>query len=122
MRGERIGRLRYFVSDAIDEWRHSPGVNLLALTTLAAVLFIAGLVLVVMSNLGAHLDIWREEVRVDVYLTDEITDEARAEIEARLSGMSQVARVVRVSKEEALDRFRTTFGEALACSLSENSM
>ncbi len=114
MSGERMGRLRYFVSDAVDEWRHSPGVNLLALATLTAVLFVAGLVLLVMSNLGGHLDRWREEVRVDVYLTDDITDEARAEIEARLSGLSVVTRVVGVSKEEALERFRQTFGEALA--------
>ena len=114
MSGEWKGRLRYFVSDAIDEWRHSPGVNLLAVVTLTAVLFVAGLVLLVISNLGAHLDTWRQEVRVDVYLTDDITDEARADVEARLSAMSEITHVVHVSKEEALERFRETFGEALA--------
>ncbi|MDX1389997.1 MAG: ABC transporter permease [Acidobacteriota bacterium] len=114
MSSERMGRLRYYVADAIDEWRHSPGVNLLALATLTAVLFVAGLVLLVMSNLRGHLDTWREDVRVDVYLTDNITNEERATIEARLSAMREVTRVVAVSKEEALERFRATFGEALA--------
>jgi len=37
-----IHRLRYFVTDAWDEWRHSPGVNLLASATLAAALFLGG--------------------------------------------------------------------------------
>ena len=33
-----LARLRYFATDAMDEWRHSPGVNLLASATLAAAL------------------------------------------------------------------------------------
>ena len=32
--GRLVHRLRYFVLDAWDEWRHSPGVNLLAVATL----------------------------------------------------------------------------------------
>ena len=37
-----IHRLRYFLADAWEEWRRSPGVNLLALGTLIAVLFLSG--------------------------------------------------------------------------------
>ena len=37
-------RLRFFATDAWDELRHSPGVNLLAVGTLVAVLFGTGLV------------------------------------------------------------------------------
>ena len=33
-----VNRLRYFIADAWDEWRHSLGVNLLALGTLTAAL------------------------------------------------------------------------------------
>lgn len=109
-----MSHLRYFIADAVDEWRHSPGVNLLALATLSAVLFVAGLVLLVVSNLGDHLDTWREDVRVEVYLVDEVADGQRAGIEKTLSTMSEVSEVVYVSKDDALERFRRAFGEALA--------
>ena len=33
---QRLHRLQFFVIDAWDEWRHSPGVNLLATATLAS--------------------------------------------------------------------------------------
>ena len=45
--------LRYFVSDAADEWRRSPGPNVLATATIAAVLFVAGLNMLLLANLAA---------------------------------------------------------------------
>lgn len=109
-----LPRLRYFVTDALDEWRHSPGVNLLATTTLAAVLFVAGLVLLVLANVSLQLDQWRRDVRVEVYLLDGITDEVRNDIRVRLEGRPEVSRIVFVGKDEALQRFRQSFGDELA--------
>ena len=43
-------RLRFYVGDAWEELRHSPGVNLLAVGTLITVLFGAGLIALVLSN------------------------------------------------------------------------
>lgn len=109
-----IGHLRYFLADAMDEWRHSPGVNLLATATVSAVLLVAGLVLLVIDNLDLHLERWRNDLRVEVYLLDDVTEEARERIARRLSAMPEVARVTYVDKAEALERFREAFGEALA--------
>ena len=79
-----IGRLRYFVSDAVDEWRFSPGVNLVAAATLAFALFIAGLVLLVLSNVAGVLATAEDEAPVQVFLRDGVTPEVRADVEARL--------------------------------------
>ena len=65
-----LAHLRYFVSDAVDEWRHSPGPNLLATATLAAVLFVAGLNFLVLANLKTHVGRWKSDLRVSVYLVD----------------------------------------------------
>ena len=73
-----LGRLRYFLADAWDEFRHSPGANLLAAATLAAVLVLAAALLVVVRNLDRQLDRWREDVHVDVYLRDD-ADPARVD-------------------------------------------
>ena len=50
-----LHRLRYFVTDAWDEWRHNPGVNLLAVATLGAALFLAGLVMLLIGNIQANV-------------------------------------------------------------------
>ena len=55
-------RLRFFFADAWDEFRHSPGVNLLALATLGTALFVAGLVMLVLANAERRVHTLRAEV------------------------------------------------------------
>jgi cell division transport system permease protein len=100
-------RLRFFVTDAWDELRHSPGVNLLAITTLASALFLAGLVVLVLVNVESRVERLREDVRVEVYLEDASTEEQARELQAALEALPGVARVDYVDRAEALARYRT---------------
>jgi len=100
-----VHRLRYFVSDAWDEWRHSPGVNLLAVVTLAATLFLAGLVLLVLSNLEQQLQLQRDNIQVQVFLTDEIDPGGRVAVEREIARMEGVAGVDYIDKAEAVRRY-----------------
>ena len=104
-----IAHLRYFVSDAVDEWRHSPGPNLLATATLAAVMFVAGLNLLILSNLKAHVGRWKNDLRVSVYLVDGARPAEVDAVYAKVAAVSGVARVERVDQDEALRRFRASF-------------
>ncbi len=106
-----LARLRYYATDAADEWRHSPGVNVLAIVTLAAVLSLAVAALLVVHNAGAWLEGWRRDVRVQVYLRDDAGEEARKAIASRLSATPGVSAVRFVTKDEALLRFRESFGD-----------
>lgn len=99
-------RLVYFASDAWDEWKHSPGVNLLALGTLATTLFLAGLVMLVMSNLEQRLNAQRENVQVQVYLVDGIANPELQALRREAATLPGVARVEHVDKTEALRRYR----------------
>ncbi len=108
---KRLAALRYFLTDAWDEWRHSPGVNLLAASTLASALFVAGLVLLVLFNLGVRIERLRGDVRVEIYLDDDLPDDALEGIRSRLADDPGVARVEYVSKDEALRRFREWSGD-----------
>ena len=101
--------VRYFVSDAVDEWRHSPGPNLLATATLAAVLFVAALNLLVLSNVSSHVGQWKQDLRVSVYLADGIDAAQASALRERLAALPGVARIESVDKEEALARFRAAF-------------
>ena len=104
--GGLLHRLRYFVDDAWDEWRRSPAVNLLAVLTLAATLFLAGLVLLVVANLERQLQQQRDNVQVHVYLRDDVDDGSRTAIELEIRAMPGVAQVRFIDKVEALQRYR----------------
>ena len=101
--------LRYFVSDAADEWRRSPGPNVLATATIAAVLFVAGLNMLLLANLAANVGRWKNDLRVSVYLADGATGPDVESLQGRLGALPGVARVDIVDKAEALRRFRASF-------------
>ena len=106
-----LGHLRYFVADAVDEWRHSPGPNLLATATLAAVLFVAGLNLLLLANLNAHVGRWKSDLRVSVYLVDGVATADVDALAAKVAAIRGVAKVERVGKDEALRRFKASFAD-----------
>jgi len=108
---QRLHRLKFFVIDAWDEWRHSPGVNLLAVVTLASALFLAGLVTLVLGNVENRVDELRSDIRVQVFLVDGIDDEVRLTLGGELEGMQGVARVDYVNKQQALERYRDWAGD-----------
>lgn len=119
-----LHKLRYFCADAWDEWRHSPAVNVTALGTLTAALFVAGLVMLVLSNLDRRVQGLREELDVHVYLTDGHTADERAQLVGELEALPRVARVEFVDKAEALRRYRSWAAELAALSeeLAENPL
>lgn len=104
-------RLRFFAEDASDELRHSPGVNLLAVGTLIAVLFGSGLVALVLSNVESFVTELREDVRLEVYLEDGVNDKIRETLRADLDGFDGVTRVEYIDKDQALQRYSAWAGE-----------
>ncbi len=104
-----LAHLRYFVADAVDEWRHSPGPNLLATATLAAVLFVAAVNLLILANLSVHVGRWKNDLRVSLYLKDGAGDSDVEALRAKIAAVDGVARVEHVGKDEALRRFRASF-------------
>jgi cell division transport system permease protein len=101
-----LHRLRYFVSDAWDEWRRSPGVNVLAVTTLASALFLAGLVMLVLVNVERRVSALHDDVTVQVYLEDGVSMEARQRLSEEATALEGVSRIEYVSKQEARRRYK----------------
>ncbi len=101
-----LHRLRYFCSDAWDEWMHSAGVNIMALVTLVSALFVAGLVLLIVANIEQRVEVLRSDVRVEIYLQDGLGPEAPDALAQLLRADERVERVKYVDKTEALRRYR----------------
>ena len=104
-------KLRFFAGDAWEELRHSPGVNLLAVGTLIAVLFGAGLIALVLSNVEAFVAELRDDVRIELYLLDDVSAEQREALHQELSSIQGVTRVEYIDKQEALTRYQDWAGE-----------
>lgn len=119
-----LHRLRYFVSDAWDEWRHSPGANLLAVATLASALFLAGLVMLVIVNVERRVRALHDDVSVQIYLKDDVSAVALRRLEEEAAALDGVSRVDHVTKHEALRRYKEWAADmaALIDELEENPL
>jgi cell division transport system permease protein len=74
--------------------------------TLASTLFLAGLVMLVISNVERRVRILHDNVSVQVYLKSDVAEPIIAELRQDLSAMDDVDRVEFVDKQEALRRYR----------------
>jgi len=88
-----------------------------------AIAFVAlGGFLLISVNVQRTIDGWLQSAELSVYLTDEATDEDRAALERYLQAQPVVVSVEYISKQRALERFRTDFPELtdVAASLADN--
>jgi len=82
---------------------------LLALLTITVSLFLAGVFLLISTNLQRQIDHWQGESRIVVYLRAETGLEEFDRVHARASQPPWVVELKAVSAEEAGERFRQTF-------------
>jgi cell division transport system permease protein len=95
---------------------------LVSIATIAIAFATLGGFLLASVNVQDVLDRWLEAAELSVYLSDIATDSDRVALEQFLNGRPEVAAVEYVSKERALERFRTDFPELadVTASLSQN--
>jgi cell division transport system permease protein len=121
----RIRRaLGYVLREAASDLWARRKINLVSVFTIGATLYIAGLFLFLMANLGHLVSSWAQENRVSVYLSDSVSEPERTRLAMDLAGFPGVARAEFVSKDDALRRFRTDFPDLadLAVGLDANPL
>jgi cell division transport system permease protein len=94
-------------------WRGRRSGLLSTITIALAILVLSGFLLVT-SNLGRLGAGWSSAAELSVYLTDDVTAADRAAIEAVLASDPVVGERELVSKEDAVKRFKETFGDLSA--------
>src|SRR5205814_2213868 len=112
------GRLMRALQYAFEEaraslWRGRRSGLLSTITIALAILVLSGFLLVT-SNLGRLGAGWSSAAELSVYLTDDVTAADRAAIEAVLASDPVVGARELVSKEDAVKRFKETFGDLSA--------
>ena len=103
--------LRYAFDEALASLWRGRQAGLLSTATIALALFVLGAFLLVTANLERLGAEWSTTAELSVYLADEATASEREAIETSLSQSELVAAKEYVSKNDALARFKQTFGE-----------
>ena len=112
----------YSFEEALASLRRSGRSALVSIGTIAIAFITLGGFLLASVNVQDLLDRWLEAAEISVYLTDTASEADRTAVEAFLKGRAEVVGVEYVSKERALERFRTDFPELadVTGSLSQN--
>lgn len=101
----------YAFSEAVASLRRSGRSALVSIGTIAIAFVTLGGFLLLSVNVQDVLDRWLEAAEISVYLHDTAPDNDRAAVEQFLRARPEVAAVEYVSKEQALQRFRSDFPE-----------
>jgi cell division transport system permease protein len=114
--------LAYFLEEALTSLWRSRLISALSVVTIGVSLFVLGAFLTVASNLNAVVERWTQKVQITVYLRDGIDPRARTLLEDRLATDAAILSWERVSRHDALERFRSLFRDlrSLPDDLGEN--
>jgi len=102
---------RYAVDEALASIWRGRRSGVLSTLTIALALFVLGGFLLVAANLERLGAGWTSAAEMSVYLQDEASEAERRAIERAIAAEPAVLGREFVSKDEALRRFRRTFGE-----------
>ena len=101
-------------------WSQQAAMQFATLSVLIGAYAAVSSALLVQQNLQALLTRWGSEVKVNVYLTDDISENEIRKVSSGLKESELFSSIELVSKDEALKRFKDRLG-ALAPNMAEDS-
>jgi len=101
----------YSFAEALVSLRRSGRSALVSMGTIAIAFATLGGFLLISVNVQGVMDQWLQAAEMSIYLHDTISEADRLALEQFLKAQPMVAEVEYVSREQALERFRTDFPE-----------
>lgn len=105
-------RLKFILSEVGTGLRRNLTMTIAMILTTAISLGLLGTGLLIKREIDAMKDIYYDKVQVSIFLTDEVTDEEKSAIEAKLDDLKSkdvVRDVTYESQDEAYERFKKQF-------------
>ena len=106
-----MGRIAYFLSQAVKHIRRNPVVAGVTVATVAVVFLVLGVLLLAGHNLQRLADRLESGLEISVFIKAEASQENRRALQAKLRNSPLVAKVQSVSPKQALLAFRQSLGE-----------
>lgn len=101
--------IKYFLREGWSSLWHNKGANFLSIAIIIVSLYVLGVFLVLSTNFNHILARWSENVQVNIYLEENLSEPALLYVQERLSILPEIEEFVYISKQEALQRFHTLF-------------
>jgi cell division transport system permease protein len=104
-------RVNFVLSEVATGLRRNLTMTVAMILTTAISLGLMGTGLLIAGMISDMKEIYYDKVQVSIFLADDVTEEQRADIEARLASSPEVANFIYESKEEAYQRFQQQFSQ-----------
>ncbi|GAA3174171.1 permease-like cell division protein FtsX [Blastococcus jejuensis] len=104
-------RVNFVLSEVATGLRRNLTMTVAMILTTAISLGLMGTGLLIAGMISDMKEIYYDKVQVSIFLADDVTDEQRTDIEARLDASPEVANYIYESKEEAYERFQQQFSQ-----------
>ena len=116
--------VQYCFDEAVVSLWRGRRSGVMSVLTSAAAMFVLGALLMITGNVEQLIGRWEAAAELVAYVADDATDERQAAIRELLDGSSVAESYTRVSKAEALQRFRQDFADLAAVigGLDENPL
>lgn len=105
-----LRRAGVLLRSALRGLQSSPVTTAVAVGTIAIALLLVGVFVLLVGNMRGLIEGFAEQLQVTAYLETELPLAEQREIARRVETVEGVAKVTLVTREEALERFRTTLG------------
>jgi cell division transport system permease protein len=102
-------RISYLIKEALTNIRLNQTTTIVAVATTAFTMACFGVFLLLYLNLRGVTASLQDDIKVVVYLTDGLSAQVLADLQARIKGEREVAGLTYISKEQALEDFREQF-------------
>jgi cell division transport system permease protein len=104
-------RVNFVLSEVATGLRRNLTMTVAMILTTAISLGLMGTGLLIAGMISDMKEIYYDKVQVSIFLTDDVTEEQRADIESRLTASNEVKAFLYESKEEAYERFQHQFSQ-----------
>jgi cell division transport system permease protein len=106
-----VSSLVYSFQEALISLRRAGRSAAMSIGTIAIAFLTLGSFLLISTNLQSVMERWASAAELSVYLRDDVDEASRQALIAELSGNGEVSGVEFVSKDAALERFKSDFPE-----------
>jgi cell division transport system permease protein len=102
----KFDSVKYFIKDALKSITRNKTLSIASIATVAATLFILGVITLTMVNVNKGVAQLGSKVEVKVFLKDEITEEQKTNLKVTLEAIDGVNEVNIETKEQALEKVK----------------
>lgn len=100
--------LKFYIRSLVTTWTTQPSVQAASLVVLVATFFIMSTSLLIYQNISGALNHVGEDVKVNVFLKDEITESEKNQVRSVIENSNIFKSPQFITKDEALSNFKLT--------------